>query len=527
MIIFENEKLKISTHNEEVYLTVNGYGITTMDFNGILSTLPQIKLSSFTVLQGALQNADSTPVKIGSLKPEIELEISSDEMSAFVRVNFSQDKCHAMKTDISTKILNLLHESGISEGILSEALESGFKTGQKLLVARGKHPTAGQDAKYRYYKLSERKPELDTTGKTDHYELNLIDNVKKYDWLGEKRPPIPGTSGYTIYGRALPPKSGRDYSLKYDKGAIDLIVEDGIEVLRAKHDGAVRFKDGKITVDNHLHIHGDVDFSTGNIKFDGFVTIEGTVKDKFSVEATKDIEIKGANGVGAVARIESQDGSIYIRGGINGKNEAMIIAKTDIFAKFSNEAILLAGNTIHIGLYAIDSTLKADCINLDPQKGRIIGGEIHAAHKISAGSIGNAQERKTKLNVQGFERLDIKTQLEATRIRFQEIISKANHLKRQLEIFEMNFETLDPKAKTTYKGMMVNYENIIDDINRTNKEVVRLENMLRTRGEGEVKVMNNIFPRTFLEIKSIQKHVNKLMKGSFYVKDRQLHTALD
>ncbi len=88
-------------------------------------------------------------------------------------------------------------------------------------------------------------------------------------------------------------------------------------------------------------------------------------------------------------------------------------------------------------------------------------------------------------------------------------------------------DVIDEKAKTTYKGIRVNYENILDDINRTNREVLKLENMLKTRGEGEVKILNNVYPRTYLEIKSLQKYIGKLMNCSFYVKDRELHTALD
>lgn len=46
----------------------------------------------------------------------------------------------------------------------------------------------------------------------------------------------------------------------------------------------------------------------------------------------------------------------------------MIIAKDSIYAKFSNETILIAGNSIHIGLYSIDSSLKASEIHVDPKK---------------------------------------------------------------------------------------------------------------------------------------------------------------
>jgi len=527
MILFENEQIKITEQSDAVFIQVLASDVTTQDFNNLLRNIPQIKLQSFTALQTALQNADKSLVKIGTLKPEIELELTSDEMTAFVRVNLPEDICTGKHSEITSKILTLLEDKGVCEGIIPDALKEPFKPTQKIIVAKGKVPIAGQDARYKYYKLSDKKPEVSQSGKADHYELNLINNVKQDDWLGEKTPPVLGDRGFSVLGRVLPPKVGRDYNLKYDQTAVYLTSEEGKEVIRAKHDGAVRFKDGKITVDNHLHIGGDVDFSTGNIKFDGFVTIEGTVKDKFVVEASKDIEVKGVNGIGAVGRIESTEGSIYIRGGINGKNEAMLIAKDSIFAKFTNEAILIASNAIHIGLYAIDSTMKASEIHVDPIKGRIIGGEIHAAHKISTGSIGNVQERKTKINVEGFERGQIKAQLEATKIQFQEIITKANRLRRQMEVFENNMNALDPQAKTTYKGILVNYENVLDDINRTNQEVSKLENMLRTRGEGEVKILNGVYPRTYLEIKSLQRYISKMMTCSFYVKDRQLHTALD
>ena len=527
MILFENDQLKLTEQDDNIFIHVSSAGLTINDFNVTLRDLPQIKLSSFTILQNALLNADNTPCKIGVLKPEIEVEITSDEMAAYIRVNLPLNHCLNNHNEIVTKILQMLEEKSVCEGILPNALKADFEPGRKVLVAEGEAPVAGQDAKYQYFKLSEKKPEMSNTGKADHYELNLINNIKEGDWLGEKTPPLLGEQGFTVLGTVIPPKAGRDYSLKYDHSTIILENEKDKEVLRAKQDGAVRFIDGKITVDNHMHIKGDVDFKTGNIRFDGFVTIEGTVKDKFIVEATKDIEIKGDTGIGAVGRIESQDGSVYIRGGINGKNEAMIIAKENIFAMFSNECILIAGNAIHIGLYTIDSTLKADEIHVDPTKGRIIGGEIHAVHKIVSGSIGNVQERKTRINVEGFERSDIKAQLDAAKVQFQEIISKANRLRRQMEVYEMNMDALDNKAKTTYQGMMVNYENILDDINRLNNQVTKLEGMLRTRGDGEVKILNSVFPRTFLEIKSLQKHVNKLMTCSFYVKDRQLHTATD
>ena len=91
--------------------------------------------------------------------------------------------------------------------------------------------------------------------------------------------------------------------------------------------GAVYYKGDSIGVYDFLEIKGDVDFSTGNIDFDGYLSIKGTVEDNFSVEASNDLEILGEYGVGAADKISSHEGNIYIKGGITGRNRESFAAK--------------------------------------------------------------------------------------------------------------------------------------------------------------------------------------------------------
>lgn len=65
-------------------------------------------------------------------------------------------------------------------------------------------------------------------------------------------------------------------------------------------------------------------------------------------------------------------------------------------------------------------------------------------------------------------------------------------------------------------------ENLIDEINKLNYDF-KLEEFLRTKGEGEVKILGSAYPKTVLDIKNLQKVINKTMSGSFYVKDNSLH----
>ena len=168
-----------------------------------------------------------------------------------------------------------------------------------------------------------KKPTIKSDGKVDNYGMNLIDKIERGGWLGEKTLPTLGQPGKTVFGKTVIAKPGRDYMLKFDAKSVDEVVEEGKIILAAKFDGAVKFEHGKIGVHNHLVIDENVGYSTGNIDFDGYVTIHGVVEDLFSVRATKDIFIKGKMGIGAVGTIHSINGDISILGGVNGKKKAI------------------------------------------------------------------------------------------------------------------------------------------------------------------------------------------------------------
>lgn len=525
MIFFENKKFKLIEEENVIYMQIKAIGIELSEVNLALKGFPRVRIQSFVDLQSALSGDLMEKVQIGELKDRIEIEISKDEMAAYLRLNILKLDIDLEEQEIKNEIIAKLNKLEICVGVETEILKGNFNSCKKQVIAQGMPPIAGRDAKYKYFQLSEVKPELKENGKADLYEMNLIDTIHIGDWLGEKTQPLPGIPGQTVTGRDLPAKAGRDYKMKFDSDSVLELTEGEMVILRAKKEGAAKYENGKIMVHNHLEIAGDVDYETGNIRFDGDVTIKGTVKDKFVVEATGDISIESEYGIGAVSKIISKKGSIYIRGGINGRGEAIIVAKESIFVKYVNEAHLIADNTINIGLYAIESILKADKVIMNPLKGRLIGGEVQAEHKIVAGSIGNKQERQTKISVKGFERRSIKERLETIKVEFQEVIAETNRLKRQLEIFENNMEKLDDRALNSYHTMVGRYEEQINEINRLNSEVAQLEETLRTRGDGEIQIHQKVYPKTYLEIKSLQKRVKELMSCSFYVQDRILHSV--
>jgi uncharacterized protein (DUF342 family) len=524
MILFQNDFLRFEAEDENIFLIVVQSGLTMKEFGTYSDMVPRLKLTKFGAAKNALDTPSGKRVLIGTLKPEVEVSISSDEMTAHITLNMMPSDYEADKKSVVNAIMYSLKEEEITEGIKQEVFNSDLHVQTKILIAEGVPPTHGDDAILEYYEFSKKKPTIKTDGKVNHYELELIDNVEKGEWLGKKIPPTLGEEGVSVKGNPVSAKSGRDYKLKFDPNTVNIKTDkSGVENLYAKINGAVKMKNSRICVDNHLIIHGDVEYTTGHIEFDGYVTVTGTVKDKFNVTATYDISINGPMGIGAVGLIESKKGSVLLKGGVNGKGVARIKAARDVFTKYANEAIIDAGSSIHVGLYSMDSILNAKKIILPPTVGRIIGGQAIAEHRIETGSIGNKFEKPTKIHVEGFERGSALEMLNYYKDKSEGLIKTINKLKRELEIFEKNLKKLDDRAMTTYEYMLIKYDNMITEVNDIKHEIQKLEDVLRTKGEGEVAISQSVFPKTTLEIKSQQRRIKDKTTGSFYVQDQTLH----
>lgn len=358
MELFRNEYFSLFSSSEKLYISVYRIGYQMQEFNRLLMDMPVIHLNNFTSLKNALEEASGLRICIGQIKPRVEVEISADEMEASIILNITAKEFADNKVLISSEIVETLNKAGVFLS-LDNLFKKPITVQKKIIAVKGVKPEKGKDAVIKYYEISDKKPVVKEDGTVNHYELNLIENVKKGDWLGEKIHPTEGKPGITVTGKVLPSPRGIDLTLKYDKKTIEEHKEKDKTILKAKTDGAVRFEDDKIRVDNHLIIPGDVDYKTGNISFDGYVTVKGTVKDGFLVTAKNDISIQSNMGLGVIGKIVSKEGSIYIKGGIFGKNVSVINAKKNVFIKYCNECKIVAGEDINIGFYALDSNLEA------------------------------------------------------------------------------------------------------------------------------------------------------------------------
>lgn len=520
---YSDECIELITKGDGVFIKCRK-PIELKNINEILSTMPRLMISNFSGLRDAIIKATFEEVRIGVYKPLIELEVSKDEMMAYFKLNMLKQDYLGNEEQIISDIITLLQIEQISVGILSEVFSQPIELQKKILIAQGTPAIPGTDAKLSYFTMSQKKPEFKTDGGVDHFEINLIDPINSGDWLGEKIFPTEGIAGKTVKGNEIPAKSGKDLKLKYDSETVQLqMLGDSKAVLKAKINGAVSVVNQEIRVEQHLIIDGNVDYSTGNINFDGFVTVKGTVEDCFSVIGTKDVSILGKLGVGAVALIESKDGSVSITGGINGKGSGFIRAAKNVYLKYCNEAQIEAEGIVQIGAYAYDADIKASKVILMKNSSKVVGGKIIAKHQIISGVIGNQFERETNIQVIGFDRTQMKQELDNVQVYYLDVIERANKIKRQLDIFHVNLDKLDEKATNTYHIMQREFDKIIIEMTNIKESVHQMEEVLRIRGDGEIKILNQVFPKSSLEIKNHMKRIEKVLTGSFYVKDNSMH----
>lgn len=498
--VFQNEFLRIYISGESVYIETFKKGFPLDQLSSILLQHPEIGITSFSILRNSINSAPVPPAAFGELKERITLELSPDNLTATAAFNLSKEEL-----DISSRyrLINELHgllaQNGVIFGITDDNVMGELQGGTPYIVAEGFQPVDGTDAVIRMYQLQDTKPEVREDGRVDYYELKLINRVSVGDWLGERIEATDGIPGKSVKGEPVKPAKGKSLQLAYDRNSVQEIYNNGKTILYSRFNGAVSYSSGKISVSNHLEISGDVGLSTGNIKFDGYLTVKGSVGDGFSVEATKDIEINSPLGLGSIRSIISTGGSIYIKGGISPKGKAEIRAAKNVFIKFVDNANITCGGIAHIGYYSLNSSIQAMEVVLDASNGQIIGGYIKADIRISSPIIGSDIERKTVVEVTGFNRQAMIETLEG-------LFHKISGLKTEQQKLKQLISSADTSQMNQFQRKEYNDANeriyfIREDIKNLENERKNIAGYLKAHGEGEITAAKVIYPNSTLIIK--------------------------
>ncbi len=364
------------------------------ELNSVLKPLPQGK-SGREIRYQVLERKNAT----------IEIKIADDEMSASAEVTTALGG----KNPTAKQILTSAQEAGVikgfsKEGLLALAQKSIDEPEGSLVkgnIAQGKNPINGKNARIKQLVQCAQdrilRPKEREDGSVDMRDLGDIICVRVGDPLAQRVPLTQGIEGFTVTGTPLKPNPGEDIEMRAGDGTV--ISPKNKNVLISTLVGLPRAIENGMEIDEVYKLK-NVDVSTGHIKFEGSVIIDGDVCEGMKVCATGDITV---GGFVESAQLEA-GGDITIGGGIIGKKQDVedlsvsdvlmsvnIRCAGNIYAKYCQYADISCNNLrienqlMHSIIYVNDMVWVG---SEEKANGKLIAGYINAGTSVHAGTVG-------------------------------------------------------------------------------------------------------------------------------------------
>lgn len=432
----------------------------------------------------------------------------SESMDAIVSLDKMKVTCRFYPPSIGGNLLTVddlladLKSCGVKFGISREAIQDFMMNRcycTDYLMAEGKMPVHGRDAKIEYYFNTNPslKPKHNEDGSVDYHDLNTICPVKEGDLLAKLYPEERGEPGTDITGRAIPPRSIRTLHLQYGK---NIRINEEQTELYSEVTGHVSLYDDKVFVADVYDVPADVDNSTGDIKYDGNVHIKGNVKGGFIVRAKGDIVI---DGVVEDAMVQSE-GNIIIKCGIHGMQKGVVKAGGNLISKFIENATVSAGGYIETGSIIGSNVSAGDDILVEEKKGFITGGTIRAGGKVEAYNIGSPMGAATMIEVgtspEKKERYNL-LQQEITKL--NQSIAKITPVMQSYAKYVQAGKQLDAKNMIYYTKLKQELKEDQDTLKERVREFTDLHRELSSRKNARVSVRRDIHPGVTITISDI------------------------
>ena len=191
------------------------------------------------------------------------------------------------------EVMKRLEEMGITERIDYAVILKGCHTlfPYEAIIAKGHLPVEGFDGDLYLPRRSEGRF-YGEGGKVDFREMNPIDSIEENELVATYLPAVPGVAGMDVFGCTVPTREVFDLNLKLgdqlEVRGNDLYARTPGRLLMERHGLSV-----KIDVTNEFVVDGNVDLSSGNIRFNGDVRIGKDVEKSMLVGATGKVLIRG------------------------------------------------------------------------------------------------------------------------------------------------------------------------------------------------------------------------------------------
>lgn len=329
-----------------------------------------------------------------AINEQYQLTVSEDSMSVSVRFIPASETGERISFDEFIKDLRYRNiTSGLQMDVLQDHFQSDGIYGTDLIVAKGREPRHGSDARIEYYFNTDvhAQPTMRDDGSVDFFNLNVINHCKAGDMLARIVPADEGEYGVNVMGARIKPRDVKRVTLKFGHN-IELS-EDKLSIF-SKVNGHVVLVEDKVFVSDVFEVE-NVDISTGNIEFEGSVQVNGNVSSNYVVKANGNVII---NGVVEGAHIEA-GGNIIIARGMNGMSKGTLKAGGNIVAKFLESATAEAEGYVSTESILHSRVVAGTEIVVSGKRGFITGGHVQAAQKVEVKNLGAVMGTSTIVEV--------------------------------------------------------------------------------------------------------------------------------
>jgi uncharacterized protein len=385
-------------------------------------------------------------------------------------------------------IKSLLEMSGIVYGIQQDEINKAFNACvyngeivRDVLIAKGDPPV---DEVPEYLQLNPYlgvKNVQDGDENIDYKERSAFVIVKKGQALAKQKHSRQGKDGISVRGGAIGHKTVKKDVLT---GGENTAMEG--RFLVSCINGQFVKVGGVLSVRDYLVIKGPVGYATGNIAFPGDVKIEGPVSDGFKIYSGGSVTIKQTFDV--TDSVTKKD--LNVAGGIIGRGRAIVKVGGCLKTKFIDNCHVAARKNIIVDSEIISSKVfTLDTLEVG-EKGKIVGGEIHALKGVRAGNIGKEVGRAARIHcgidfVQEQEKEKSNSVLKALAI-------KIHRLKELME---------DPSTDEAKKEKIKTFlDKLAEEQEKTQNKISELLGNTNTYEDATVEVKGEIEPDVLIEI---------------------------
>ncbi len=504
-----------------VYLKVNppvgdGEGIKAQDVKDKLD-YKRVEDVDEDALERAIASTETVSVKIAPYQQEVKysatltVEITKDNLAAYA-VMIPPDGGDLLTEDRAVSIIN---QNGVTAGIDRDSIRDMVTKniyGIPIQVAAAVEPKDGENGYVEFRIEIDKKKKLTVSedGTVNFYELGLIENVRTGQVLAKLVPPTEGTDGQDVRGNPIKAKPGT--AARLPKGKNTEITDDNDKLVALK-DGQASYSNGKLNVYPVYEVPGNVDNSTGNIRFVGKVVVRGHVLTGFEIHADGDIEV---NGVVEGAKLVS-GGNIILKRGAQGSGRGVLMCEGSLVSKFIENCSVEAGGEI-VAEAIMHSTISSkSAVELKGKKGLLVGGNVSVRNEIRAKTIGSPMATTTFIEVgvdpERRKNMDI-------------LVKKIEKEKKSLKQVNFNISLIAKMAKQGYvpenkkillKKCVGLKSQLEENIKLNETTLARMKEQLNAISKGRIAVERMVYPGTVIAIGSSTMHIkDPLEYVSFY-----------